>query len=178
MGHMNDPEWHYFMMRRIGKTVINQPVNCPYCKDHPVMDPYGNHASSCATRSHRIGRHDRIRDEIAKLCRDANIRHRLEPRNLTDSNRRPADILVYGIGDQGLALDVGVTDAITRYTTAKRKNQHSDTNGYYANKYYQDKLDYFQEAKFKFGYEKLKSEPIIFENFGYVDPRSLMIIIN
>ena len=84
--------------------------------------------------------------------------------------------MVYGIGEQGLALDVGVTDSITRYTTAKKKNQHSDTNGYYANKYYQEKLNYFQEAKFKFGYEKLKSEPIIIENFGYIDPRSLLLL--
>ena len=28
----------------------------------------------------------------------------------------------------------------------------------------------------KFGYEKLKPEPIIFENFGYIDPRSLLLI--
>ena len=44
------------------------------------------------------------------------------------------------------------------------------------NKYYQEKLEYFQKAKFKFGYEKLKSEAIIFENFGYIDPRSLLLL--
>ena len=177
MGHINDPEWHYFMMRRIGKTVINQPVKCPYCKHHPEMDLYGNHASSCATQGHRIGRHDRIRDAIATLCQQANIRHKVEPRNLTESNRRPADILVYGIGDQGLALDVGITDVITRYNSAKKKKRtYSDTNGYYANRYYQEKLDYFQQAKFEFGYEKLKAEPIIIENFGYIDPRSLLLL--
>ena len=91
---MNDPEWHYLMMRRIGKTVINQQVNCPYCKDHPIMDAYDNHASSCSSRGHRIGRHDRIRDAIAKLCKD----HRVEPRNLTECHRRPADISLWNRG--------------------------------------------------------------------------------
>ena len=79
---------------------------------------------------------------------------------------------------------MGVTDSITRYHTSnKKKNinkttkaKASDTNGYYANKYYQAKLEYFHEAKFKFGYQKLKAEPIIFENFGYIDPRSLLLI--
>ena len=76
------------------------------------MDPYGHHASSCPTTGHRIGRHDRIRDIIGKLCRDANIRHHVEPKQLTESNRRPADILLYDIDEMGYALDVGVTDAV------------------------------------------------------------------
>ena len=65
---MNKAEWHYNMMRRIGKIIANETVYCPYCKDHhPVMDPYGNHASSCSMKSYRINRHDRIKNEIAKL---------------------------------------------------------------------------------------------------------------
>ena len=98
LSRMFNPEWHYSMMRRIGKIITNEQVFCPYCKDHPLMDPYGNHASSCPTKNHRIGRHDRLKYAIAKLCKDANIRHRVEPKNLTKTNRRPADILVYGIG--------------------------------------------------------------------------------
>ena len=42
----------------------------------------------------------------------------MEPKNLTESNPRPADILVYGIGNTGIALDVGVTDSVTRFNTA------------------------------------------------------------
>ena len=64
--------------------------------------------------------------------RDANIRHRIEPKNLIKSNRRPADILIYGIGEFGLALDVGITDAISRFVTAMAKNKHSFTNGRYS----------------------------------------------
>ena len=105
-------------MRRIGKTVTTQPVYCHYCDNHPLMDPYGNHASSCPSKGHRIGRHDRIKHQIAKLCKDANIRHKVEPKKLTKTNRRPADILIYGIEERGLALDVGITDAVSRYNTA------------------------------------------------------------
>ena len=185
--NITNPEWHYLMMRRIGKTVNTQPVYCPYCDNHPLMDPYGNHAASCPSKGHRIGRHDRIKYQIAKLCRDANIRHKVEPKQLTKSNRRPADILVYGIEEQGLALDVGITDAASRYNTAiKRrkekaalqddKNVASQTNGYYANTYYKHKIKFFHQAKFNFGYETLKAAPIIIESFGYVDPRSLYLL--
>ena len=175
---MNNAEWHYNMMRRIGKAITTETIYCPFCKKHPVMDPYGNHASSCYTKSHRINRHDRIRDAIGKLCQDANIRHRVEPKNLTESNRRPADILVYGIGNRGLAIDVGITDSVTRFNTARTdpKQHASNTNGHYGSVYYQQKLDYFEQAKFNFGYENLKSEPMIFENFGYMDPRSLLLL--
>ena len=34
----------------------------------------------------------------------------------------------------------------------------------------------FHQAKFNYGYEHLKPAPIIFENFGYMDPRSLLLI--
>ena len=158
--------------------ITAEPLYCPYCKDHPLMDPYGNHASNCSTRSHRINRHDRIKNAIAKLCKDANIRHRVEPKNLTDSNRRPADVLVYGIGNHGLALDVGITDSITRFSTDRKdpKRKESDTNGYYAGQYHQEKVEYFHQAKFNFGYETLQPAPIIIENFGYTDPRSLLIL--
>ena len=30
--------------------------------------------------------------------------------------------------------------------------------------------------KFNFGYDQLQSAPIILENFGYMDPRSLLLI--
>ena len=80
--------------------------------------------------------------------------------------------------EQGLALDVGVTDSISRFSTALAdpKQKESNTNGHYAGTYYRHKLNYFNKAKFNFGYEKLKSAPIIFENFGYVDPRSLSLL--
>ena len=175
---MNNAEWHYNMLRRIGKIITEETVYCPYCKEHPRMDQYGNHASSCYTKGDRIGRHDRIKNVIAQLCKDANIRHRVEPKNLTDSKRRPADILVYGIGNTGKALDVGITDSVTRFNTAlaDHKQKESYTNGHYAALYYQQKLEYFQQAKFNFGYENLQSEPIILENFGYMDPRSLLLL--
>ena len=45
-----------------------------------------------------------------------------------------------------------------------------------AGTYYKHKLNYFNKAKFNFGYEKLKSAPVIFEKLGYIDPRSVLLI--
>ena len=94
--------------------------------------------------------------------------------------RRPADILVYGIGNTGLALDIGTTDSVTRFSTALAdpKQKESNTNGHYAAAYYQQKIADFEQAKFNFGYENLKSAPIILENFRYMDPRSLLLLNN
>ena len=33
---MNNAEWHYNMMRRIGKPLTTETIYCPYCKTHPV----------------------------------------------------------------------------------------------------------------------------------------------
>ena len=48
--------------------------------------------------------------------------------------------------------------------------------GHYVSKYHSAKTKCFSEAKFVFGYENLNSEPIIFENFGYIDLRSLLLL--
>ena len=97
---------------------------------------------------------------------------------MTESKRWPADVLIYGIGNHGLALDVGITDSVTRFSTDLEdpKRKESDTNGYYAGQHYQQKVEYFDQAKFNFGYEMLQPAPIIIENFGYMDPRSLLLL--
>ena len=66
------------------------------------------------------------------------------------------------------------TKLVTALADPKQKEPY--TNGHYAASYYQQKLDYFQEAKFNFGYQNLKSEPIILENFGFMDPPSLLLL--
>ena len=47
---------------------------------------------------------------------------------------------------------------------------------HYVSKYHSAKTKCFSEAKFVFSYENLNSEPIIFENFGYIDLRSLLLL--
>ena len=106
------------------------------------------------------------------------------------SNQRPADVLIYGVERTGIALHVGITDAVSRYRTDKSTNgdvnsgqdvtvSNTDVmvpNGHYAAKYYKIKKDNFQKIKFIFGYESLQSRPFIMESFGYVDPRSLLLL--
>ena len=45
-------------------------------------------------------------------------------------------------------------------------------DGYYARQYYDGKLKKFDKCDMARGYEDMQSAPIIFETFGYIDPRS------
>ena len=74
------------------------------------MDKFGNHAASCSSGRHRIRRHDYIRNILSELLHDANIRHTIESADITNDNNRPGDIMIYNLGSNGIALDVGITD--------------------------------------------------------------------
>ena len=139
------------------------------------MDRFGNHAASCATGRHRIRRHDYLKGIISELLHDANIRHKVEATKITDDNTRPGDIFIYNFGRTGLAIDVGITDPVTKFSSSK-SGFDSICKGYYANEYYEGKLKHFDECKLSYGYEDIDFSPIIFENFGFIDPRSRKVL--
>ena len=123
LSKFSNAQWNYILSRRFGRTIIDEPLRCPFCKSKTkLMDIHGHHASVCESGGHRIHRHNVIRDAISQLCKDGNIRHRIEPQRLTKSNKRPADVLIYGVERTGIALDVGITDAVSRYCTDKIKH--------------------------------------------------------
>ena len=139
------------------------------------MDKYGNHAAVCPSGKHRIKRHDHIKYIISGLLHDANIRHKVEATNLTEDNNRPGDVLIYNFDDSGLAIDVGITDPVSRFKSQDITIENV-CNGYFSRLYYDLKIKKFDECQLARGFEDSKPAPIIFEAFGYIDPRSRKVL--
>ena len=81
---------------------------CPGCG--VAMDAFGDHVLSC----HKLGiyaRHNEVRNELASLCADLNLQVELE-KGPEGSSLRPGDVLVHGLVDVPLAVDVGVVHTL------------------------------------------------------------------
>ena len=68
-------------------------------------------------------------------------------------------------------MDVGITDPVSRFASSNVSFE-SLCKGNYASKYYDLKISKFGECKLAHGYEDIDFCPLIFEVFGYIDPRS------
>ena len=74
------------------------------------MDGFGDHVLSC----HKLGiyaRHNEVRNELASLCSDLNLHVEVE-KGPEGSLLRPGDVLVHGLVDEPLAVDVGVVHTL------------------------------------------------------------------
>ena len=72
---------------------------CPGCSE--TMDKFGDHALCCA-KLDIYARHNTVRNEIASICADMQLR-------APTSGCRPADILLHGLEDSSpVAVDVSV----------------------------------------------------------------------
>ena len=81
---------------------------CPGCG--VAMDAFGDHVFSC----HKLGiyaRHNEVRNELAGVCADLNLQVELE-KGPDGSSLRPGDVLVHGLADVPLAVDVGVVHTL------------------------------------------------------------------
>ena len=71
-----------------------------------AMDGFGDHVLSC----HKLGicaRHNEVRNELAGICSELNLRVEVE-QDTDGSSFRPGDVLVHGLVDEPLAVDVDV----------------------------------------------------------------------
>ena len=175
LGYFKNKYWNYLILRRIGHHIITRYIDCPLCRKKHTMDKYGNHAAICASGRHRISRHDHIKFILSSVLHDAHIRHKVEPTSFTEDNNRPGDVLIYNFDDAGLAIDVGITDPVSRFKSQDITIENV-CNGYFARKYYDLKMKKFDECILARGFEDSKPAPVIFETFGYIDPRSRRVL--
>ena len=88
-----------------------------------MMDNTGDHVLCC----HKLGiyaRHNEIRNELADLCGDLNLRADIE-KGPDGSLLRPGDVVVHGRFDEPLAVDVGVVHSL-QSSTKIAENQPGD----------------------------------------------------
>ena len=83
--------------------------------------------------------------------------------------------MIYNFDDSGLAVDVGITDPVSRFVS-KDITLENVCNGYFARQYYDLKINKFDQCELARGFEDSKPAPVIFETFGFIDPRSRRVL--
>jgi hypothetical protein len=91
--------------RLLGLPVLPTAVPCPNCKSSICR--FGDHASACKGAGGLISRHNRLRDAIAGLAREALLSPVLEKAGILGdlSKRRPGDVS-FPVWENGLPLAI------------------------------------------------------------------------
>ena len=104
---------------RLGMAVYDVAGPCPACGRH--SDVHGDHGLCCGTGGEMISRHSALQGAIYDTAAAAGCAPQKEARHLiTDSGRRPADILIpRWVAGKAAALDVTVTHPLKAATVAR-----------------------------------------------------------
>ena len=79
---------------RIGKEVYAREGACNQCTGK-MSDRLGHHDATCPGGNRTKGRHDKLRDELAKISREAGFMPQIEVKDiLDDTGEKPADVLL------------------------------------------------------------------------------------
>jgi hypothetical protein len=91
-----------------GIPLSSREMKCPCCES--MMDIYGDHAISCSSTGHRIGKHNSIVRWIAEKLREANVGVHVEE---SVDKARPGDlVLTDWFHDQSLYVDFSVASTL------------------------------------------------------------------
>lgn len=148
------------------------PISHTKCICGAFMDPYGHHATRCATEGLRIAKHNLVVDAIYELCTSACLLARKEVKYLfPDDSSRPADILIdeFHYSNNSLLFDIGITDP-TASDICKKASMEANAAG---QKYKATKM-----AKYATQLEGLPYvyEPLIIENPGSMSAETVKYI--
>ena len=144
---------------RLGQPIFNRPSPCIRC--NKLADVYGIHSSQCAKGGLIIRRHDAIRDELAKVCREAHCTVIVEQRGLfDDTDERPGDLRVKN--DQ-INMDVLIDVSVTSPLSDSSVHRASKAMGYAASHMESLKIDKYRDRLQVLG---TNFSPFVFETFG------------
>ena len=82
------------LQHRLGLRLAGPGDKCPQCAQHALLDAAGRHHLTCSTGGFVTSRHNRIRDGLYILCRQAGMNPALEQGSVHGDQTRPADILI------------------------------------------------------------------------------------
>jgi hypothetical protein len=156
---------------RLGIPLASGESNCPSCPN-AVLDVFGIHAASCGGTMGRTMRHNRIRDELCAIARQAGESAQTETQYLipTDAGLKPADVFIEAWNyNKPICLDVSVVNPLANSIVTNA----SITQGSAAKK--------GEEAKYV-KYQKLCADvgldfcPVVMETYGGFGDRALPIL--
>ena len=163
-------EYRIMLRRRFHLNLLQIPdgLRCN-CSSHPVIDRKGRHVVTvCHQGQGRHIIHDGFKQELASLCRYAEVYVRQEPTDVyrgvdADNGRRP-DLEVRGLLERGIYGDVSITEPVTPSLTINQAKkplraativEQKKTRGYAA---------ISQQAGYHF-------YPLVLETYGSWGPR-------
>jgi len=165
------PQEYRIMLRRrfhLNLLQISDGLRCS-CSSHPVIDRKGRHVVTvCGQGQGRHIIHDGFKQELASLCKYAQVYVRQEPNDVyrgidADNGRRP-DLEIRGLLERGIYGDVSITEPITpRLTINQAKNPLQA-----AKTVEQKKIRNYADISQQAGYEFF---PLVLETYGSWGPR-------
>ena len=163
-------EYRIMLRRRFHLNLLQIPdgLRCS-CSSHPVIDRKGRHVVTvCGQGQGRHIIHDGFKQELASLCKYAQVYVRQEPNDVyrgidADNGRRP-DLEIRGLLERGIYGDVSITEPITpRLTINQAKNPLQA-----AKTVEQKKIRNYADISQQAGYEFF---PLVLETYGSWGPR-------
>ena len=102
------------LQHRLGLRVAGPGDQCSSCAHHTLLDAAGHHQLTCSSGGFVTSRHNRIRDALHVLCRQAGMNPELEQGASHGDQTRPADILIphWSLG-KSAAFDLTVVSPLT-----------------------------------------------------------------
>jgi hypothetical protein len=107
--------WRAAALFRLGRPLFETSVACPSCAGS-FLDIYGIHCTHCAGQGDATFRHNLVRDELARMCVEGRINHKMEVGYLLNdavSGLKPADLLLHNWdAGRSLCVDVAVANSL------------------------------------------------------------------
>jgi hypothetical protein len=94
--------------------VIDNEIPCPLCMQ--TIDKYGDHATCCSRKGELVIRHNGLRDLVHLVAKEGLLNPQLEKQGILGptTGRRPGDVTIPNWNGGGLAIDVAITNPLTR----------------------------------------------------------------
>lgn len=107
---MTSTQMEIALKMKFGIPVFRENHQCKICKDH--SDKYGGHALKCNKMNDYNKRHNKVRDVILKLGREANLTIEKEEKDLImGTAMRPGDVIIHDmINNKPLCIDVSIVN--------------------------------------------------------------------
>ena len=156
--------WQLLARFRLGIPLTEELCpRCPGCSQ--AMDALGDHALCCPSLG-TYARHNRVRDEVAFLCRDVGLSAAVEV-PLPGSRDRPADVLVRGLEDGAAVAAAVAVDVAVSHPLQPSGNLAEVRPGVHARAAEQRKREHRGAACRAAGWELV---PFVVETFGVWGP--------
>ena len=163
---------------RLGIPDAGHDCWCPRCDG--IFDIHTHHAGMCAAGGERTQRHHALRDLVFAWAEGGGLRPERErpglllpqsPHDISNSNRRPADVYLPALAGSPAALDFAVTAPQRQETLV----QASQKGGAAATAYAQHKATYLQTGQ-ACEVHGVQFIPMVIETTGAWDPAATKIL--